>query len=132
MGPADDSMEDDDDNDDDDDDGDDDDDDEDDCQTNCDIHGTLDETSCTCNCDFPYTGDHCIECEPGFEIDNGECTNCRGADRSCEINEICEDIEGTPTCSPCTATCGLHASCTLVDGNPKCECDSNFEGDGFT
>ena len=38
---------------------DDDDEEEDDCQKNCDIHGTLDETSCTCNCDCPYTGDLC-------------------------------------------------------------------------
>ena len=84
------------------------------------------------------------ECEPGFEIDNGECTNCRGADRSCELNEICEDIEGTPTCIPCPAkdsmggiiTCHPNAYCK--EGLPlpddtfpyTCECAEGYTGTG--
>jgi beta-lactamase superfamily II metal-dependent hydrolase len=77
----------------------------------CNGHGECDDSDnkITCSCEPEYKGDHCDECQTGYQDNDG--------DGSCK-----------PSCLTADLGCGDHGQCVDTSGTAVCLCEPAYQG----
>lgn len=91
---------------------------------------------CDCNDGFVGSGDSsATRCYPA-EVENGTCEDTP-AGVVCQCDEGFEQPRNTIGCAPIfyecdDLQCGENAICRMYSAGARCECATNYEGDGYT